>query len=674
MNNLKENSDLLATEKEIFYKLRSTLDNKTSFIFKAGAGSGKTFSLIQCLQHLIAYHSHMAMIQNQKFVCITYTNAAANEIKERLGNYSELCHISTIHDFLWETIKSQQNALIEIHKEKIESEISTLNLKLKEKNLLDWILSGSNHGDDFRSFSLNDENSNRLKKYSRSNEIMAEFSDELKSIGYTLKNNTGRFKESFKLLRLIEKLKQAKCKIEQGEINQIKYTPDINIDILYKMYFSHDTLLEYTHKLFNRYAVLKEIFIASHPFVLIDEFQDTHELVIKTFNLLQEHSKSKNYNFTVGYFGDEAQTIYVDGVGDKIYSLHKDLIEINKNINRRSFNEIIKVINSIRRSDPQQSIYNGADGGHVSAYKITNNLSLSIENIILRFCCEVIKDRPVDFLVLKNDSLAELSGFKDLYDSFKNFFRHDEVAQKTISTDPRRLHWCIRDIANLISPSRILEQSDESCPINSILPSSREHVTIKESREYISRLRELALVRHRNLGEYIQHLNKIITENPNDIMSDLIIQSKPRNLQELTISSLHDFIYNSLPENLSWDEETRTGFIERIINTDFQQFSKWHEYITASIKSSVRYHTCHGSKGLEYDNVVVVIENSFNRDPQYFERYFLTPEEYISQRNLLYVSCSRAIKNLYLLFADDISTYQDESEKIFGKTIDFIIQ
>lgn len=44
--------------------------------------------------------------------CITYTNVAADEIKER-SPYSRL-HVSTIHDFLWEEIKDYQKNLKQV--------------------------------------------------------------------------------------------------------------------------------------------------------------------------------------------------------------------------------------------------------------------------------------------------------------------------------------------------------------------------------------------------------------------------------------------------------------------------------------------------------------------------------------------------------------------------------
>ncbi|HIC8840765.1 TPA: UvrD-helicase domain-containing protein [Aeromonas veronii] len=666
MQTLHEDISCLIKEKDIATSLKIALDSKQSFIFRAGAGSGKTYSLIQSLRHLMAYHGHSALSNNQKFVCITYTNAAANEVRDRIGGGAELCRISTIHEFMWETIKSQQNALIELHNIKIGNEIDRLNLKLEEDGLLVWIYSGNDDGESFQKFTLDDKNYTILKKNKSAQDITNAFASELNAMGYILKGNIGKFKSSFKLVRKIEKLKLAKEQLNNGEVKEIKYTPEINLDLLDKMCFSHDTLLEYTYELFSRYPALRKIFIASHPYVLVDEYQDTHKYVIQSLKLVQDYARYIDLDFTVGYFGDEVQTIYGDGVGQQIYKLHSNLIEINKNINRRSFNEVIDVINKIRMSDPQRSIYSDAYGGHVSAYKITNSSSLSLESIINKFSQEVINDSPVDFLVLKNASLSQLSGFGDIYEQLSKFFHFEEAAQKIISTDQRRLHWCVRELAKLIYPVRVLHEKGESSSLHSILPLNINRVTIKESINYIAALRKLASVESKNLSEHIVNLNEFSNLHPNSIISELITQSIPAKLNGLTKESLQEFLFNYLPDDGSKSEEERYSQIKSIMDINFQQYINWYDYISSSITTSIRYHTCHGSKGLEYKNVVVVIENKFNKNDKYFEQYFLSPDDNIEQKNLLYVSCSRAIKNLYILFLDDISQYQNEAARIFG--------
>src|SRR5699024_3667089 len=51
---------------------------------------------------------------NQKIAVITFTNVAANEVKERLGN-SKLVEVSTIHKRLWDLISPYNKQLVAIH-------------------------------------------------------------------------------------------------------------------------------------------------------------------------------------------------------------------------------------------------------------------------------------------------------------------------------------------------------------------------------------------------------------------------------------------------------------------------------------------------------------------------------------------------------------------------------
>lgn len=88
---------------EVAAQIKDCLTNKQNFLLSGGAGSGKTYTLIQTLRNV---YEHDA---TARVACITYTNVAADEIKER-SPYSKL-HVSTIHDFLWDVIKGYQKNL-----------------------------------------------------------------------------------------------------------------------------------------------------------------------------------------------------------------------------------------------------------------------------------------------------------------------------------------------------------------------------------------------------------------------------------------------------------------------------------------------------------------------------------------------------------------------------------
>lgn len=57
-------------------------DNPRSFFLFAGAGSGKTKSLIDALNFFLDKYGHQFMELRRNIAVITYTNAACDEIKE----------------------------------------------------------------------------------------------------------------------------------------------------------------------------------------------------------------------------------------------------------------------------------------------------------------------------------------------------------------------------------------------------------------------------------------------------------------------------------------------------------------------------------------------------------------------------------------------------------------
>ncbi|SFC75744.1 UvrD-helicase domain-containing protein [Clostridium uliginosum] len=84
-------------------KVFEHIKNGDNFLLSGGAGSGKTYSLVQVIKEAITQNP-MA-----KIACMTYTNAAVKEIEERV-NHKNL-RVSTIHDFLWDNIKQFQKEL-----------------------------------------------------------------------------------------------------------------------------------------------------------------------------------------------------------------------------------------------------------------------------------------------------------------------------------------------------------------------------------------------------------------------------------------------------------------------------------------------------------------------------------------------------------------------------------
>jgi DNA helicase-2/ATP-dependent DNA helicase PcrA len=91
-------SSYVLTEADI--AIRECLETNQSFALIAGAGSGKTRSLIDALEFIRKNSSPKLRQNGQRIACITYTNRAVEVIRSRLG-FDDLYQVSTLHSFLW---------------------------------------------------------------------------------------------------------------------------------------------------------------------------------------------------------------------------------------------------------------------------------------------------------------------------------------------------------------------------------------------------------------------------------------------------------------------------------------------------------------------------------------------------------------------------------------------
>lgn len=91
--------------------IAEALEDGSSFLVEAGAGSGKTYSLNQAAAWVQENKWAEYRKNAQSAVCVTYTNAAVEVIKERLPEGSPVLP-RTIHAFAWEAIKQYQGYLV----------------------------------------------------------------------------------------------------------------------------------------------------------------------------------------------------------------------------------------------------------------------------------------------------------------------------------------------------------------------------------------------------------------------------------------------------------------------------------------------------------------------------------------------------------------------------------
>ena len=343
-------------ELDIQQKINECLDNFESFCFDAGAGAGKTYALQKSIEHILKSEGENLKLRNQKILCITYTNAAKDEILTRLGKNSSVV-ISTIHEFLWGFISIQQELLTIEHKNKIIDELHTIDHKINENSL-----SNSVNLVDFQN-TINDDKFMKIF-YNTPSSPAENFKAVIRKHDEYFSpylSNVSKFSSLVKDINKKYKLEITLKEIEDKESKKIIYNPVQNRDKLENYVISHDTLLLYCKNIITNQDILKRLFSDRYPYILIDEYQDTDEKVVAIIDSIREYSNSRK-KLVVGFFGDSLQNIYGSGVGI-LPNKHEYKI-IEKKFNRRSSKQIVELIEKIRNDNfGQQSIYNDFDNG-----------------------------------------------------------------------------------------------------------------------------------------------------------------------------------------------------------------------------------------------------------------------------------------------------------------------
>nr|WP_107783531.1 UvrD-helicase domain-containing protein [Nitrosomonas nitrosa] len=202
-----------------------------SFFLFAGAGSGKTRSLVQALQFIQTNHSRRLRLHGQRVGVITYTNKACDEIKHRTG-FDPLVEVSTIHSFVWTLIQGFDEDIKAWLKVELENEIADL----KDK---------------------------QAKGRSGKASIDREKSIEAKT-------------------RRLAAL---------PEIKKFTYNP--NGDNRGRDSLNHSEVIKITSAFLSEKPAMQRLLISKFPILLIDESQDTNKMLMEAFLLVQEKNSGE---------------------------------------------------------------------------------------------------------------------------------------------------------------------------------------------------------------------------------------------------------------------------------------------------------------------------------------------------------------------------------------------
>ncbi|REC40534.1 hypothetical protein DRF68_19990 [Candidatus Chryseobacterium massiliae] len=580
-----------------FEEIVSCIEDKKSYVVEAGAGSGKTYALIQTLRYLIENKGEDLIKSKQKIICITYTNVAKNEIIKRI-EYNELVNVFTIHEFLWQSIKQFQKQL--------KIELCKLNEIRYQK----------------------DVDKGKESKYIQSLEDRVE---NIENVFY----NDSSFRD-----------------FEKGELH-------------------HDDVIELSRMFFENYTLLTSIVAQKHPYIFIDEYQDTSLDTIQTLIdfLLERNEQS----VVLGFYGDSHQKIYDTGVGslEKYYGGENAVLTlIKKEENYRSSKQIVKLLNSFRTNieqKPQKDIEGTvrfiywANHPEKEAKQKVAEFENSLKShkndfydkVVRKLMTEgwVFSDAESDkILVLANSRIAERAGFSNLYRLFSQRFGQS-VKERLLD----RNHILVRVLAGYIDKKNSQERM-----------VGLEHLMLywkqKNHNEVIRFIRKNGTF----LYEFIHSKKKIISE----ILDDLNANRDKKTIKEvldiilgkeiISSNSLNEYLkrinqnLEGLEEDIKERIEKDKKFYEDFISLSYREILNFWKHI----QNETVFSTKHGTKGDEYRNVLTVIDDTEWKQEYNFNKFFNDSEEKserkLRTRNLFYVECSRAKENLVVLMLSKI--------------------
>jgi DNA helicase-2/ATP-dependent DNA helicase PcrA len=598
------------------YECINPTSPKSFFLF-AGAGSGKTRTLINVLSRFKEQHGTNFKFRNKKIGIITYTNAAADEITRRL-EHSSIFSVSTIHSFSWNLIKN-----------------FTPDIKV-------WI------------------NNNLIVEIAELEE------QQSKSRGIN-KTSIGRAKK-------IESKKERLTSL--STIQKFIYNP--NGDNITKDSLNHSEVISIAANFIKSKTLFKQILLNKFPVILIDESQDTKkELIDALFELQSQY----NEKLSLGLFGDIMQRIYADGKENLGIGLPGDWIQPAKKMNHRSKSRIINLINKIRSEiDGQEQLPRIENtGGIVRLFAVSRAKNKpEVEKLICQKMKEFTNDdkwknddTDVMTLTLEHHMAARRMGFSTFFDPL---YAVDKIKTSLLDGTSTSINLFSKivlalyqahiknnkfEIANVVKKhSELVNKQTLLKEINKL---STFHLTNKKVNELLS------LWNDGNQPTLLEILVKINETKLFKIPSTLklVLARKgaevTENDEEEDLDNADDFLD-------AWEVALTAKFSEII------EYSKY-------INEESAFGTHQGVKGLEFERVMVIIDDEESKGFMFsYDKLFgikpltLNDEKNIEEGKetgidrtlrLFYVACSRAKESLAIV------SYTDSPEELKKNVIKY---
>lgn len=578
-------------------------DNPKSFFLYAGAGSGKTYSLVKGLEAFKDTYGAQFRRTGRKIAIITYTNAARDEIIERVKG-DPMFHISTIHSFCWHQIK-------DFH-------------------------------DDIRIW------------------LSAALPGEIDELEQQEAKGRAGTQASIARQRSIANKKERLDWLSKRR--EFIYNP--NGDNIGKASLSHSEVLKICSDFLVNKPPFRQIVINRYPFLLIDESQDTNKQLIEAFFIVEEQHHG---NFAIGLIGDMMQRIYGDGKPDLGDELPERWAKPIKKLNRRSPSRIVALANDIRSEHDKQKqmVLEGKPEGFVRLFIAPANepnkpeFEKAARDNMAKLTGDSLwsKQDEVKHLMLEHMMAAVRMKFSEMFRALG--------ASKRLQTALRSGDLpAVRLFSEYVLPLYQLEKAGKSHSVMTHLRRARSPLldpqfltTISSEDNPLTPLRNaikavVRLIDSNPNVSFSEVLQCVATHNLFSIPQSLVpFTEKVESIEE------------EGDEGIEIEEEKISSLdaIQNFIQTRFAQVEAYRTYVSGS----GAFDTHQGVKGREFDRVLVVMDDEdaggflFSYE-KLFEVIPLTKSDLdkISKgeetgidrtRRLFYVTCTRAQQSLALV-------------------------
>ena len=573
---------------------------RKSFFLFAGAGSGKTHSLVLLLKKIRDSIGKDLLLQGKNVAVITFTNAATDEIINRL-DYSPVFHISTIHSFVWDAIKFYQTDIKRLYCQYIQEDIQVLYEKQEKAK------------------------SKATKTYLSNAE---------------------------KIEHLKEKLGKAKT-IEKFVYNPNGSNPEYNA-------LKHAEVIKISAQMIMDSMMLQRIIAQRYPILLIDESQDTKKELIDAFFKIQENFSEA---FTLGLLGDQKQRIYTDGKENMVNIISPEWEQPVKKMNYRCAKRIIKLANTIGQDldiHAEQTPREDAGDGLIRLFVVQQHEGINkdeVEQTVMKIMSDHTadekwfgKDADVKILTLEHMMAARRMGFDQFFGPLSKVTKYQMTfLQGTVS----EVEFFTKEVLPMADSMK--EDGRYALEVLKAYSPLLSRQNTEKPYELYLRCRDEA----RNVANIVNS-NHTIREVVKSICDSqlLTVPEVVRQASMLVVADITDEM-----------EEDLQAWV-MVMDLPINMVRGYDDYVN----QRTRFDTHQGVKGLEFDRVMVIIDDSeakgflFSYDKLFGVkeltetdiRHIEAGEESSVDRTqrLFYVTCTRAKESLAIVM------YTNDSEKV----------